>query len=259
MSELVINKQDHILHIALNRPDVRNALNKNLLLTLAKELALADSDSSIRVVVFSGAGEKAFSAGADLKERSLMSEAQAFEFVKLIQTTFQKIATMSQPTIAALNGDAFGGGLELALACDIRIGAEDLKLGLTECSLGIVPGAGGTQRLPQIIGISRAMEMIFSAKRIDGIEASRCGLLNELTVSRGLVLERALSLADTIAKNAPLAVRAAKKAILVQQQNLLSAGLAAEIDCYQEILKSKDRLEGLKAFQEKRAPCFSGL
>ena len=95
MSELVINKQDHILHIALNRPDVRNALNKNLLLTLAKELALADSDSSIRVVVFSGAGEKAFSAGADLKERSLMSEAQAFEFVKLIQTTFQKIATMS--------------------------------------------------------------------------------------------------------------------------------------------------------------------
>ncbi len=231
MSELVITKQNHILHIALNRPHVCNALNKRLLLELSEELNSIEKDSSIRVAVFSAKGEKAFSAGADLKERSLMSETQAFDFVKLIQATFQKIAIASIPTIAAINGDAFGGGLELALACDMRIGAEDIKLGLTECSLGIVPGAGGTQRLPQIIGLSRAMAMIFSAKRIDGIEALRLGLLNELMVSRSLVLDAALTLAELIAQNAPLAVKAAKKAILVQHQHLLTAGLAAELDC----------------------------
>lgn len=257
MPDLLITQENAIVHIALNRPDVRNALNKNLLTSLSSQLDAINADSSARVLIFSSTDDKAFCAGADLKERSSMSESEAFDFVRLIQATFQKIATLAMPTIAALNGDAFGGGLELALACDLRIGAGDIKMGLTECSLGIIPGAGGTQRLPRIIGISQAMDMILSARRIDGEEAHRMGLVNHCSPQRSDVVIKAKKIAESIAQNAPLAVKAAKKA-MSEHSGVAAESLAFELECYQKILKSQDRLEGLLAFKEKRPPRFMG-
>lgn len=258
MPELLIEKEHHVLHIVLNRPEVRNALNKNLLENLSRELDALVEDSQARAVIFSSTTDKVFCAGADLKERSSMSEAEAFNFVKLIQATFQKIALLEIPTIAAINGDAFGGGLELALACDMRISSPDVTMGLTECSLGIIPGAGGTQRLPHIIGLSRAMEMIFLAQRINGEEAHRIGLINHLVVQRNDVPIKAKKMAESIAQNAPLAIKAAKKA-MIERSGVASESLAFERECYQKILKSQDRLEGLLAFKEKRPPRFMGI
>lgn len=258
MSLLISKTHDHIAEISINRPELRNALNKELLLNLSTHLDLIENNADIRVVIVSGTGDKAFSAGADLKERAGMSEGQAFEFVTLIQATFQKIAMLKVPTIAALNGDAFGGGLELALACDMRIGSSALQLGLTECALGIIPGAGGTQRLPMIVGMAKAMELIFGAKRIYGDEAYQIGLLNELC-EKGEALNVARVMAQKIAHNAPLALKAAKKALLALYQPSLVQGLATELNCYREILGSKDRIEGLNAFKEKRTPHYSGL
>ncbi len=257
MSFLDVKTSEHVAEICINRPEVRNALNKELLLELSSHLDAIEKNPAVRVLIFSGAGDKAFSAGADLKERAGMSETEAFDFVRLIQTTFQKIAAFKMPTIAALNGDAFGGGLELALACDMRIGSKDIQLGLTECALGIMPGAGGTQRLPLIVGLAKAMEMIFCAKRIKGDEAHRLGLLSELSKS-GDELACARALAQSIARNAPLALKAAKKALLSNYEQPFIQGLATELACYREILGTKDRLEGLQAFKEKRAPQFSG-
>jgi enoyl-CoA hydratase/carnithine racemase len=187
-----------------------------------------------------------------------MDEAQTMGFVSNIQKTFQEIAELPIPTIAAINGDAFGGGLELALACDLRVLNSHAHLGLTECSLGIIPGAGGTQRLPRIIGFSRAMDLIFLARRIDAQEAKSMGLVNYVKDGSGATRGFALELAHKIAQNAPLAVRSAKEAILVSQEKSLSDGLVAERASYHEILETSDRREGLMAFQEKRPPRFRG-
>ncbi|MCA9507446.1 MAG: enoyl-CoA hydratase/isomerase family protein [Myxococcales bacterium] len=258
MSALLINYEKDIVHIVLNRPEVRNALNKELLTELSHELESINKNSKLRAALFYSSSEKAFCAGADLKERAAMSEQETFGFVKLIQSTINKIALLKIPTIAAVNGEAFGGGLELALACDMRIGSEDIQLGLTECSLGIIPGAGGTQRLPKIVGISRAMEMIFMAKRMKGKEAYAIALLNELVTSRSEVVGKAQQWATIIANNAPLAIRAAKKALTKNNAKTFNDALAFELECYQEIISTSDRLEALRAFREKRLPQFRG-
>lgn len=257
MTLLIIKTHEHVAEIAINRPEIRNALNKELLNNLSSQLEEIEKNTALRALIITGTGDKAFSAGADLKERAGMSEDQAFEFVTLIQATFQKLATLKVPTIAALNGDAFGGGLELALACDMRIGFGGLQLGLTECALGIIPGAGGTQRLPLMVGMAKAMEMIFCAARISGEEAYRLGILNQLCTN-GEALKAARVLAGKIAMNAPLALRAAKNALLARQRESLKEGLATELSSYREILCSQDRLEGLAAFKEKRTPNFRG-
>lgn len=253
--DLKLQRVDNVLVVKLNRPEVRNALNKNLLHALMEQVEQIKQDPKLNSVIFTSSTDEVFCAGADLKERIGMNEDETMSFVRLIQSSFNAIAQIKIPTIAAINGNAFGGGLELALACDIRIGCKDSLLGLTECSLGIIPGAGGTQRLPQIVGKAKALELILSAQKISGEEAFRIGLLNRCLEKSSSVMDEAIKLGQEIAQNAPLAVVAAKKAI---QFANLEAALAYELSCYEEILKTKDRLEGLHAFKEKRQAQFCG-
>ena len=259
MSDMVfVERQGLIATVVLNRPQVHNALSRPMVQQLAHVCTDIAADEAIQVVIFTGSGDKAFCAGADLKERQGFSDAETLGFVDLIQSTFQKIAELPMPTIAAINGNAFGGGLELALACDIRFMWKDALIGLTECSLGIIPGAGGTQRLPRIVGLAKAMELIFLAQRVSGPEALSLGLVNHLAPSAMDVREQAMSLAERIGKNAPLAVRAAKEALRMSQDKGIRDGLVSELAAYHEILCSADRKEGLKAFLEKRPARFIG-
>ena len=258
MAELIILEEcDNIALLRLNRPESRNALSSALLTKLAQNIAKLKLNMNIRVLIITGAGDKAFCAGADLKERQGMNNEATLDFLKLIQNTFQSLAEFPMPVIAAMNGDAFGGGLELALACDIRVAAHDAHMALSECSLGIIPGAGGTQRLPRIIGIAKASELIFTAQKLKSEDALNLGLINHRAPPNEDPLIIAQSLAKIIASNAPLAVRAAKKALLGDQAGL-KAGLLSEFQAYEEILASNDRQEGLKAFAQKRKPHFSG-
>lgn len=259
MSDFIrVEKYNHIVVATLDRPQVRNALSSSVIEELRQLTQMLTHDIDTRVVIFTGAKDVAFSAGADLKERVNMSEIETLNFVTKIQNVFQSIANLPMPTIAAINGNAFGGGLELALACDMRVMAKTAQIGLTECSLGIVPGAGGTQRLPRLVGMARAMELIFAARRINAADALAYGLVNMLANDADDARTRARELAHTIAENAPLAIRAAKEAILATQEKSLREGLVVELASYHEILDSADRKEGLKAFLEKRPPHFHG-
>jgi methylglutaconyl-CoA hydratase len=256
MSKIQIKEHDHIKIISINRPEARNALSSEIIFELDKIFSELTKDKNCRALVIHGEG-KAFSAGADLKERQTMGDQEVMDFVAFIQATFQKLSELPMPTIAAINGDAFGGGLELALACDLRVINSMAHVGLTETSLGIIPGAGGTQRLPRIIGIAKAMELIFLARRISAAEALSLGLANFLATDSESTIKLALKIGLDIAQNGPLAIRASKQAIK-QFSTDLENGLANELACYRNILKTSDRLEGLKAFLEKRPPEFTG-
>ncbi|MEB2493968.1 enoyl-CoA hydratase [Peribacillus frigoritolerans] len=243
--------------VTLNRPDAANALSTELLHSLLEGLDELKRDSNLRTVIITGAGEKAFCAGADLKERAGMNDDKVKETVKLIGDTITAVENLPVPVIAAINGSAFGGGLELALACDIRIASETAKVGLTETSLGIIPGAGGTQRLPRIVGMPTAKELIYTARRLDAKTAHALKIISHVYSPQHL-LEEAKKLAKEIAVNAPLALRAAKAAINQGAETDLKTGLQIENDCYQTTLKTLDRLEGLSAFKEKRKPVYRG-
>ncbi|MCZ0872697.1 enoyl-CoA hydratase [Peribacillus sp. AS_2] len=246
-----------IAFVTLNRPDAANALSTELLHCLIEVLDELKRDSNLRTVIITGAGEKAFCAGADLKERAGMNDDKVKETVKLIGDTITAVENLPVPVIAAINGSAFGGGLELALACDIRIASETAKVGLTETSLGIIPGAGGTQRLPRIVGMPTAKELIYTARRLDAKTAHALKIISHVYSPQHL-LEEAKKLAKEIAVNAPLALRAAKAAINQGAETDLKTGLQIENDCYQTTLKTLDRLEGLSAFKEKRKPVYRG-
>lgn len=198
--------------ITLTRPEAANAMSVQLLRELSDMLDQINGDPAVRVVLLTGAGEKAFCAGADLKERKGMADRQVKQIVQLIGATVAKVETLAQPVIAVLNGVAFGGGLELALACDLRIAATHAKLGLTETSLGIIPGAGGTQRLPRLIGLGKAKELIYTARRLSAAEAKDYGIV-EYVYEEHEVMEKAQQLALEMAKNAPLSLVQAKVAI----------------------------------------------
>lgn len=249
--------QNHIALITLNRPEAANAMSKALLDELNLTIQKVNANHQIYCTVITGSGEKAFCAGADLKERSGMSEEQVVQAVRYIGSTVNAVDAMKMPTIAALNGVAFGGGLELALACDIRIASEHAKMGLTETSLAIIPGAGGTQRLPRLIGLGKAKQLIFSAKAVSAEDALQIGLVEEIAPKEKL-LDTAIELASSIAKNGPIALSSAKKAINQGMQADLATGLEIEHLCYQQTIPTNDRLEGLQAFREKRAPVYRG-
>ncbi|WP_350302524.1 enoyl-CoA hydratase [Peribacillus frigoritolerans] len=253
----ISHEEKGIALVTLNRPDAANALSTELLHCLVEVLEELKSDSNLRTVIITGSGEKAFCAGADLKERAGMNEDKVRETVKLIGDTITAVENLPVPVIAAINGSAFGGGLELALACDIRIASETAKVGLTETSLGIIPGAGGTQRLPRIVGMPTAKELIYTARRLDAKTANALKIISHVYSPQHL-LEEAKKLAKEIAVNAPLALRAAKAAINQGAETDLKSGLQIEKDCYQTTLKTRDRLEGLSAFKEKRKPVFKG-
>lgn len=250
-------REGSLLLWTLERPEALNALNRPLLEKLIGEAETARHDREIRCAIVTGEGSKAFSAGADLKERRSMTLDETRQYVHLIRSTCDAISRLPFPTIAAVNGVAFGGGLELALACDLRILADHAQVGLTEVSIGVMPGAGGTQRLPRLVGVARAKEMIFAARRVSAAEALAMGLANRV-VPEAELQRTAMELAQQMAANAPLAVRAAKHAIDAGLEAGLAAGIDVEAAAYALLLPTRDRLEGLAAFAEKRAPQYRG-
>ena len=258
LPELVTVRRDgDLVWLIIERPDVMNCLSFPTLKRFRTVLAGLAEDLSIRCILITGAGERAFCAGADLKERKSMPLELVPLFVKNIRRLMDDVEDMPQPTIAVVNGFAFGGGTELMLACDLRVVAPHAQLGLTETSLAILPGAGGTQRLPRLVGKSRAKDLVLTARRIDATEAERIGLANRVAGEKG-AREAALALARAIAANGPVAVRAAKEAIDRGTERPLAEGLEIEARCYERTLPTEDRVEALAAFAEKRKPRFSG-
>ncbi|MET3288058.1 UNVERIFIED_CONTAM: methylglutaconyl-CoA hydratase [Brevibacillus sp. OAP136] len=256
-SLILVAKQEGVATITLNRPEAANALSVQMLGELQAAIDELRWDQAIRSVIVTGAGEKAFCAGADLKERAGMNPQQVRQTVALIRDTIHALQALPKPVIAAVNGVAFGGGTELALACDIRIASSAARFALTETSLGIIPGAGGTQRLPRLIGPGRAKELIFSARRVEAEEALQIGLV-EYVVPVDALMERAQELAGRIAQNAPIALAQAKFAIDQGLETSLANGLAIEQKAYEVTIPTRDREEGLLAFREKRAPRYTG-
>ncbi len=248
----------HIAVLTLNRPQAANALSKDLLDQLNHVIDKVNNNPDIYCTIITGAGEKAFCAGADLKERKGMTDSEVIEAVSYIGSTIQSVEKMKSPVIAAINGVAFGGGLELALACDLRISAAHAKMGLTETSLAIIPGAGGTQRLPRLIGVGQAKRLIYTAKPVTADEALSIGLVEQLSDKEKLLLD-ALEIAKKIAQNGPVALRQAKIAINHGMQTDITTGLLIEHLSYKETIPTRDRLEGLEAFQQKRKPLYKGV
>ena len=248
---------DGVVTITLNRPEVHNAMNEQMRQELTRCFGdLATSDAA-RVVVVTGAGERAFSAGADIREFVEPQVPVRFRESRKRVDFRQAMDRCPQPIIAAIRGYALGGGLELALACDLRIAGEDAQLGLTEVNLAIIPGGGGTQRLPRLIGRGRALEMILTGARIDAREAWRIGLV-ERVVPAADVLASARELARTLAEKAPVALRYAKEAVVKGLELPLADGLRLENDLATLLRTTEDRVEGAKAFLEKRKPRFTG-
>ena len=243
--------------ITLDRPDRLNALNGELVDFLWHTFYELAYDESVRVVILTGAGDRAFCVGADLKERAQMTPAQVRRRIDDYGKCFGAIESLPKPVICAINGYAFGGGLELALACDMRLVAAEAKVGLTELKLGIIPGAGGTQRLPRLIGPARAKELIFTGARISGERAAELGIANEAPPADEL-LARARELAEQMLSSAPIALAQAKIAIDAGLQADLATGLAIESRAYAVTLPTEDRQEGLAAFAEGRPPEFEG-
>ena len=253
-------REGDLVWLTISRPDVLNCLSFPTLKrmrTLCEELR---GDLSIRCILVTGAGERSFCAGADLKERKTMPLELVPHFVRNIRAMMDDVEALPQPTVAVINGFAFGGGTELALACDLRIAAPHAKLGLTETSLAIIPGAGGTQRMPRLIGKSRAKDLILTARRIDVAEAERMGLVNRVApeATPESLRATALEVAHAIAANGPVAVRAAKDAIDRGTEMSSTDGLEHEATCYARTLETEDRLEALAAFAEKRKPAYRG-
>lgn len=243
--------------LRIERPEVMNCLSFPTLRRFRTMIERLREDLSIRSILITGAGERAFCAGADLKERKTMPVEMVPHFVRNIRGVMDDVASLPQPTIAVVNGFAFGGGTELMLACDLRVAAEEAAFGLTETTLAIIPGAGGTQRLPRLIGQSRAKDLILTGRKLDAAEAERIGLLNRV-FPRAELMEGAYLLAEQIGGNGPVAVRAAKRAIDQGTQVGIAAGLEIEAGCYEDVIPTKDRLEALAAFAEKRKPVYRG-
>ncbi|WP_437483545.1 enoyl-CoA hydratase-related protein [Sorangium sp. So ce1014] len=257
-SPVKLDRRGAVAVLTLDRADRRNALSRDALLAfgrLGRELV---DDPEVRALVITGAGDKAFCAGADLKERQGMSPDDVRRQVGLYRTELGVLARSPKPVIAAINGVAFGGGLELALLCDLRVAAPHVELALPETSLGIIPGAGGTQRLPRVVGEARAKEMILLGRKLTAAEALAWGLVNRVSPEGTPVVDDAIAWIEPIARGAPIAQAAALRAIEDGYDVPLDLGLEIERVHYDETLRSEDRLEALRAFAEKRKPVYRG-
>jgi len=251
--------RDGILLLTINRPQQMNCFNMPLLDLFTRTIREVALDKAVRVLVITGSteGKNAFSTGADLRERVGMPPERVRLYVQTIRDLFTSVEEVPKPVIAAVNGYAFGGGLELALASDIRIASTNAVVGLTETSLAIIPGAGGTQRLPRAVGMARAKEMIFRARRITAAEGLQIGLFLEVVELERLI-PRAMEIAQEIMANGPVALAQAKYAINKGMEVSLPIGLAIESNAYEVTIPTKDRIEGLTAFKEKRKPVYTG-
>jgi enoyl-CoA hydratase/carnithine racemase len=254
---VLLEREGHLAHLILNRPEVLNAIDNQLGQELADACQALAEDDQVWAVIFRGAGERAFCAGADLKARRDFSPEDWAAQRELFRHMFKRLREVPQPMIAAVHGYALGGGTELAMLADCIVASEDAVFGLTEVSLGIIPGGGGTQSLPRLIGRNRAKELIFSARRISAAEALQLGLVNRV-VPREALLDSAVGLAQEMLKNSPFAVRQAKWAIDHGVDLPFEDGLLAEHEAYLRAIASDDRREGIAAFNEKRRPAFQG-
>jgi len=257
---VLVEQRARAAFVTLNRPDAANALSEGLVAALARVFAELGADvkrgADVRAVVVTGTG-KAFCAGADLKERRAMTLEQTWGFLGALNDVVNAVAAFPRPVIAAINGAAYGGGLELALACDIRVAADTAEMGLTEVRLGVIPGAGGTQRLARVASVAAAKELILTGRRVRAQRAYQLGIVSYVVPAANLA-EAAAKLADEVATAGPLAVAAAKRAIDGGATLPIADALALEAACYEEVLASDDRNEGLNAFAEKRPPAFRG-
>jgi enoyl-CoA hydratase/carnithine racemase len=256
MPDIIVEHDGTTTWITLNRPEVRNALSRAVNLQL-QDLASELSESDARAVVITGAGDKAFCAGADLKERKGVPAGESASFINAIAGAIGGVGEIRKPTICMMNGSAYGGGLELAMACDFRICVEGAEMGLTEVKLGIMPGAGGTQRLPRLVGEARAKEMILLGRRITAAQALQYGLVNQV-VPRAQLRATVDAMLVELTGCAPLSVTSAKSAIERGHGKPMEDGLAIERECYEITLFSHDRDEGLAAFAEGRPPQYRG-
>lgn len=253
---ILLNIEAPLATLTLNRPDKLNALSPDMLAALEPALDMIEARRDVYAVIVTGAGERAFCVGADIQAWGALEPLDMWrQWIRDGHRVFDRLARLRQPTIAALNGYTLGGGLELALACDMRIAAEGVQLGQPEVAIGTIPGWGGTQRLPRLIGVGRAKQMIFSGARIDAAAAERWGLVNEVVPAEQL-LHRARELAGQIAGNAPLAVQFAKQAV----DGGLGAATGAALEALAGALAalSEDGREGVASFKEKRPPDFKG-
>ena len=257
MSDLIqVTREDRLAVVKIIRPPV-NALNRDVMDALEATFDELVKDETVGAVIVTGAGEKAFVAGADITEFPNLNSANGEKLSRRGQAVFQKIADFPAPVIAAVNGFALGGGLELALACDIRVVAENARVGLPEVTLGIFPGYAGTQRLPRVISAGKAKELIFTGAMIEAAEAYRVGIADHLTAP-GEALKKAREIAFQILKAGPIAVRLAKQAVNKGLDQTLEEGQKTEASFFAELCDTEDQKEGAKAFMEKRPPDFKG-
>lgn len=252
---LLMRREGQALVVTVNRPEVRNALAPQTWAELRRAASDAAADPDVRVVILTGAGDKAFASGADI--RALRDRTALEGLISVAQESLNLIEDLPKPVIAAIQGFALGGGCELAMACDVRIAAETARFGQPEVNLGILPGAGGTQRLARLVGLGKAKELIFTGAIIDVHEALRIGLVNHV-VPAGEHLSAALAMAEQIAARAPVAVRLAKAALNLGADVDIRSGLAFERLAQAILYGTEDKLEGTSAFLEKRAPRFQG-
>ena len=260
-AELVVERldgdRDGVVVLSMNRPEAKNALGNELLGALADQVQALRFDGSARCVVLRSAVENVFCAGADLKERAAMAKEEVEPFVFKLRQTFSELSRLPMPTIAVVEGFALGGGLELAMSCDMRVLDCRARVGLPETGLAIIPGAGGTVRLPRLVGASRAKELIFTGRVVESEEAERIGIATA-AVGEGRALEEALSMAERIRGKGPVALRLAKQAIDSGAEVDEATAMKIEQACYAQVIPTRDRLEGLRAFREKRAPRYEG-
>ncbi len=255
--KLLVEKKAGIGWITFNRPEFLNALDAEARRELIDALNEMETDSEVRVVAITGAGEKAFSAGADVRMFVDITPTQAKEYVGLAKAATRKIETLTKPVIAAVNGYAFGGGLEIALACDMVVATRNAIFGQTEINVGLIPGAGGTQRLPRILGIRKAKELILTGEVLDAEQALRLGLVNQIVDSSHLV-EAVEAIAQKLKEKSSLILRFAKEAVNKSMESNLEAGLDYESELFSLCFSTEDQKEGVKAFLEKRPPIFKG-
>jgi methylglutaconyl-CoA hydratase len=255
---LLVERRDGLVLVRLNRPERSNALSRQLIAELGELGRQLRAERELKLVLLTGSGLKAFCAGADLKERLGMTTAAVREQLQAYRTELGWLADLDVPTVAALNGAALGGGLELAMLCDLRVAASHVVLGLPETSLAIIPGAGGTQRLPRLIGPSRALEMVLLGRRLTADEALQWGLINRICPAGEDLIVNTLDWLAPILHGAPVAQRAALEAVRCSTTHSLQDGLSQELALYERCLTSADRVEALCALQERRPPRFTG-
>ncbi len=255
-SDLMVEAKDGIAVLTLNRPQVHNAISMKMRQLLGEALDDLNGNDDIRVLILTGAG-KSFCVGVDLKERKEMSEKEVLKLREKGPVNQMKIINLNKPVIAAINGHALAGGLELALACDLRIASENATFALTEISLGIIPGGGGTQLLPRLIGDAQAREMILTGSRVEARTAERLGIVSRVVPAAEL-MPTAMELASKIKDYSPIALKNAKKAMNRSREVGLTEGFIFEAQAYLACIHTKDRIEALKAFAEKRKPVFKG-